>query len=374
MSGSLRTPEEFMALAIQLARQGDERVEPNPLVGAVLVRDGRVVGKGFHERFGGPHAEVNAIRDAGEAARGATLYVTLEPCSHHGKTPPCVEAVLAAGIREVVIGARDPNPLVDGKGIQALEAAGVLVTDRVLEAEARAVCPWFFKTHETGTPLITAKWAMTLDGKIATWTGDSKWITSETSRAFARGQRSRAGAVAVGIGTVLADDPGLLGPPGAVRQPRRIVVDSQARLPLTSRLVRTIGQAELWVATTRNAPKERVQRLEGAGCRVLPLPATPREGALQVDLLALARRLAELGVQKLVVEGGGELLAGFFEAGLVDRVLVFLAPKVTGGRHARTPVEGEGFDRIARSLPVRSLAVRRLGEDLVLEGAVERQP
>ncbi len=374
MSGALRTHEEFMALAIQLARQGDERVEPNPLVGAVLVREGRVVGRGFHERFGGPHAEIVALRDAGDSARGATLYVTLEPCSHHGKTPPCADAVIAAGTREVVIGARDPNPLVDGKGVLALEAAGLLVTDGVLAAEARAVCPWFFKAHETGTPLVTAKWAMTLDGKIATWTGDSKWITSEASRAFSRAQRSRAGAVAVGIGTVLADDPGLLGPAGAVRQPRRIVVDSQARLPLTSQLVRTIGEAEVWVATTRDAPKERVQGLEGAGCRILALPAAASGGARRVDLLSLARRLAELGVQKLVVEGGGELLAGFFEAGLVDRVLVFMAPKITGGRQARTPVEGEGFARIAQSLPVRRLGVRRLGDDVVLEGEVEGRP
>ncbi|MEK7865530.1 MAG: bifunctional diaminohydroxyphosphoribosylaminopyrimidine deaminase/5-amino-6-(5-phosphoribosylamino)uracil reductase RibD [Planctomycetota bacterium] len=374
MSGGLHTAEEFMALAIQIARKGDVLVEPNPLVGAVVVRDGRVVGQGYHERFGGPHAEVNALRSAGEAARGSTLYVTLEPCSHHGKTPPCVEAVIAAGVREVVIGARDPNPLVDGKGILALEAAGLLVTDGILAREAREVCPWFFKTHETGTPLVTAKWAMTLDGKIATWTGDSKWITSETSRAFSRLQRSRAGAVAVGIGTVLADDPGLLGPQAAPRQPRRIVVDSQARLPLTSQLVRTVAEAEVWVATTWDAPKERVLGLAAAGCRVLSLPACSRGGVRRVDLLALARRLAELGVQKLVVEGGGELLAGFFEAGLVDRVLVFVAPKVTGGRAATTPVEGAGFDRIAQSLPVRSLAVKRLGDDVILEGTVEGRP
>ncbi len=374
MSGGLHTPEEFMALAIQIARQGDERVEPNPLVGAVVVREGRVVGQGHHERYGGPHAEVNALRAAGEAARGATLYVTLEPCSHHGKTPPCVEAVIAAGVREVAIGAMDPNPLVDGRGILALEAAGILVTHGILAQEARALCPWFFKTHETGTPLVTAKWAMTLDGKIATWTGDSKWITSEASRAFSRLQRSRAGAVAVGIGTVLADDPGLLGPQGAVRQPKRIVVDSQARLPLTSQLVRTIAEAEVWVATTRDAPKERVLGLEGAGCRVLALPPGGKGGMRRVDLLALARRLAELGVQKLLVEGGSEMLAGFFEAGLVDRVLVFVAPKVTGGRGARTPVEGVGFDRIAQSLPVRSLSVKRLDDDIILEGAVEGRP
>lgn len=374
MSDSLRTPEEYMALAIQLARQGGEAVEPNPLVGAILVRDGTIVGRGYHERLGGPHAEVNALREAGDAARGATLYVTLEPCAHQGRTPPCVEAVIAAGVRKVVIGVLDPNPLVDGKGVLALEAAGILVTHGVLANEARALCPWFFKTIETGTPLVTAKWAMTLDGKIATWAGDSKWITSEASRAFSRAQRSRAGAVAVGIGTVLADDPRLLGPPDAPRQPKRIVVDSHARLPLASRLVRTIAQAEVWVATTEDAPAERVRALEGAGCRVLSLPSIPAGGTRRVDLLALACRLADLGVQKLIVEGGGELLAGFFEAGLVDRVLVFLAPKITGGRQAVTPVEGDGFDRIARSLPVRGLSVRRIGEDVVLEGEVAARP
>lgn len=374
MSGSLRSPEELMALAIQLARQGEERVEPNPLVGAVVVKDGEVVGRGFHERFGGPHAEIVALGAAGGKARGATLYVTLEPCAHRGKTPPCAEAVIAAGVREVVVGERDPNPLVDGKGIASLEAAGILVTDGVLRAECRALCPWFFKAHETGTPLVTAKWAMTLDGKIATWTGDSKWITSEASRAFSRLQRSRAGAVVVGIGTVLADDPGLLGPPGASRQPKRIIVDSRARLPLTSQLVRTIGEAEVWVATTSDAPVERVHGLEGAGCRVLSLPAEARRGERRVDLQALARRLVELDVQKAVVEGGGELLAAFVTAGLVDRVLVFLSPKITGGRRARTPVEGEGFDRIAQSLPVRGLQVKRIGEDVVLEGMVEGRP
>ncbi len=374
MSGSLRAPEDFMALATQLARQGEERVEPNPLVGAVVVKEGEVVGQGFHERFGGPHAEVVALAAAGAKARGATLYVTLEPCAHHGMTPPCAEAVIAAGVREVVVGSRDPNPLVDGKGIAALEAAGILVTAGVLGAECRALCPWFFKAHETGTPLVTAKWAMTLDGKIATWTGDSKWITSEASRAFSRTQRSRAGAVIVGIGTVLADDPGLLGPTGAFRQPKRIIVDSRARLPLTSQLVRTIGQAEVWVATTMDAPAERVRGLEGAGCRVLLLPAEARRAERRVDLQALARRLVELGVQKAVVEGGGEMLAGFVTAGLVDRVLVFLAPKITGGRGARTPVEGEGFDRIAQSLPVRGLQVKRIGDDLVLEGIVEGRP
>lgn len=362
----------WMRRALDLAENGRGFVEPNPLVGAVVVREGRAVGEGWHQRFGEAHAEVNALAQAGEAARGATLYVTLEPCCHHGKTPPCTDAVLAAGVSRVVAAMADPFPRVAGGGVARLQEAGVAVEVGLCEAEARRLNAPYLKLLATGRPYVHAKWAMTLDGKIATRTGDSKWVSGEAARQRVHVLRGRMDAIIVGIGTVLADDPLLTTRPPGPRTPARVVLDSRARLPLDSRLVKTAHEAPV-ILVTNGAPGDA---LLARGCEVLPLlTREARSGqtpASRSDVGALLDELGRRRMTNVLVEGGAEVLGSFFDARAVDEVHVFISPRVAGGRDAKPSVGGRGVDKITESLALAEWDVERVGGDVYLHARLAR--
>jgi len=353
----------FMARALELAERGRGRVEPNPMVGAVVVRDGVVVGEGFHAGFGGPHAEPVAIGAAGEACRGATLYVTLEPCTHFGKTPPCVPAVLAAGLARVVAAMIDPDPRTQGRGIELLRAAGVEVEVGLLATEARRLNAPFVKLTARGLPFVTAKWAMSLDGKIATRTGQSRWISSAPSRERVHAMRGQVDAILVGIGTALADDPLLTARPPGPRTAVRVVADSEARIPLGSRLVSSAREVPVIVAATDEAPAGRREGLARAGVEVLVLP---EEGG-HVSLPALMAELGRRRMSNVLLEGGGELVAAALASQIVDKLLVFVAPRILGGREAPTPVGGLGIADLAQALQAREWTLQRVGDDALIE-------
>jgi diaminohydroxyphosphoribosylaminopyrimidine deaminase/5-amino-6-(5-phosphoribosylamino)uracil reductase len=373
MTGGDAGPREddlrFMGEALALALEARGLTSPNPLVGAVVVAEGRVVGRGYHRRAGGGHAEVEALAEAGALARGATLYATLEPCNHHGRTPPCVQAVLAAGIHRVVVAAADPNPRVAGGGALALRAAGVDVTLGCLEVEARAANRVFYTAMERGRPHVTLKWAMTLDGKIAASDRRSRWITGPAAREEAHRLRSLSDAVVVGIGTALADDPALdvRLPTPWPREPLRVVVDSHARLPTSARCIGAGTAARTVVAVADAAPDDQVARLVSSGITVLVC----KSDRGRVDVFDLAAQLFAMDVTSMLVEGGGELHASFVEAALVDRVAVFVAPKLVGGAAAPTPVGGSGLP-LPDALCLDRPTVRVLGDDWLIEGDVCR--
>jgi len=361
--------ERWMARALALAERGRGLCTPNPMVGAVVVSEGRLVGEDFHARAGGPHAETEALRQAGDRARGATLYVTLEPCNHQGRTPPCVDAILSAGIRRVVVAAGDPNPRVRGGGTRALREAGLEVLSGCREDEARACNRVFLAAMERLRPHVTLKCAMTLDGKIAAFDRSARWITGDAARLEAHRLRSQSDAVMVGIGTVLADDPALtvrLDPPWP-REPLRIVVDSGARLPLAARLIDSGTPARAVVAVADEAPAERLARLEARGVTVLSCKS--RDG--RVDPADLCARLFALDVTGVLLEGGSELNGAFIEAGLVDRVAIFIAPLLIGGATAPTAVGGHGR-LLSEAIRLQSLEARPVGPDWLIEGDVVR--
>jgi len=370
--------DALMSRAIELARRGEGCVEPNPMVGALVVDDQRrVLGEGWHERFGGPHAEINAFARAGTRTAGATLFVTLEPCSHtRKKTPPCADAVIAAGIRRVVIGTRDPNPQVDGGGIAKLRAAGIEVEVGLLEEECRALIAPFAKRVTTGLPFVHGKWAMTLDGKLATRTGSSQWISNETSRAVVHRLRGRMDAILVGRRTAELDNPRLTARPAGPRVATRIVLDSRATLSLDSLLLRTLDEAPLMVVVGDSAPRERVEALRAAGAEVLSLP--PDEGAatgeppLRPGLRFLLQELGRRQFTNLLVEGGGEALGDFLDAGLLDELHVFIAPKVAGGRAALPPVAGLGVAEMSHALRLQSPRIEILDGDIYVNGRIAR--
>jgi diaminohydroxyphosphoribosylaminopyrimidine deaminase/5-amino-6-(5-phosphoribosylamino)uracil reductase len=354
----------WMKRALALAARGRGRVEPNPMVGAVLVKGGRVVGEGYHRRFGGPHAEVYAVRQAGGNARGATLYVTLEPCDHFGKTPPCTDLLISAGIASVVGAMEDPDERVSGNGFRKLRQAGMAVQAGLLEAEARSLNAPYIKLRTRGLPYVTAKWAMTLDGRIASETGDSKWVTGEEARRHAHQTRNQADAVLVGIGTVLRDDPLLTCRLPRGRNPRRIVLDSRARLPLDSRLVRSVAEAEVIVATIATAPRKRIEALRAAGCTILKVCSTGG----RCSVADLVRQLGRMQVTNLMVESGEKVLSAFFKAGQVDRVMAYISPKLLGD--GLSPLSGLGLRRMNQALQLEEVSIRRLGSDVLVTGTV----
>ncbi|MBX6377712.1 MAG: bifunctional diaminohydroxyphosphoribosylaminopyrimidine deaminase/5-amino-6-(5-phosphoribosylamino)uracil reductase RibD [Clostridia bacterium] len=356
-----------MARALRLAERGLGRTHPNPAVGAVVVRDGRLVGEGFHARAGAPHAEVNALRAAGAAARGATVYVTLEPCDHHGRTPPCTEALLAAGVARVVVACLDPNPLVAGRGVARLRRAGVSVDVGVLADRAVELNAGFFTYITRGRPLVIAKFAMTLDGKVAAVDGRSRWITGAEARLEGHRLRDRCDAVAGGVGTALADDPLLTTRLPGGRDPVRVVVDSRGRLPSTAAMLRSGSPAPTWVAVTEWAPEAERRRLREAGAEVLVLPS---DADRRVSVPALLKELARRGVTSLLLEGGPTLVASFFEAGVVDRVVGFVAPLVRGGADAPGPVGGRGRPLTGAWRLEDLRCVGRTGRDLRIEARV----
>ena len=351
--------EAFMRRALELAEKGTGYTRPNPLVGAVIAKGGEVIAEGYHARYGGPHAEAVALERAGEAAREADLYVNLEPCSHWGKTPPCVDRIIAAGIRRVFIATRDPNPLVNGKGVERLRAAGIEVVEGVLRKEAERLNEIFFYWIKMKRPFVALKLAMSLDGKIATRSGDSRWITGEVARRRVHELRRRHAAVLVGINTVLADDPELTVREVEGPQPLRIVLDSRGRVPLSARVLS--GGAKTLIATTAAMPEELERALRERGVEVWRLPA--REG--RVDLVALLARLAGEEIDSLLVEGGGEVAWSFLAQGLVQKLYLFYGPLLLGGREV-PGVGGPGVERLADAFRVRIEAVERLGNDLLV--------
>jgi len=369
MPGRFADAAEVMARALELAALGMGAVEPNPAVGAVLVDDERnLIAEGWHQRFGGPHAEIEAITSAGGRAQGATLFVTLEPCCHEGKTGPCTEAIVAAGIRKVVVALRDPFPEVDGQGIERLRSQGIEVEVGLLADEAARLAAPFLKLVTTARPWVHAKWAMSLDGKIATRSGDSRWISNEASRAIVHRLRGRMDAIVVGAATAIHDDPLLTARPPGPRVATRIVVDSQARLPLTSQLVKTAREVPLLIAASNAAPAANVRRLEEQGAEVLIVKADAARDADEVDLGVL---LAELGRRKftnVLVEGGSRLLGSLFDGGHVDEIHVFVAPKIVGGLAAPSAVAGVGFAQMNSASALESVAVERIGDDIYISG------
>ena len=356
----------FMARALELARLGLGRTSPNPVVGAVIVKDGEIVGEGYHQRAGNPHAEVHALNQAGEKARGATLYVTLEPCSHFGRTPPCADAVIRAGLSRAVVAMVDPNPLVAGNGIARLKEAGIQVKVGVLEKEARKLNEVFIKFITTGMPFVVMKTAMTLDGKIAAHTGDSRWVTGPEARGVVHQLRDRYDALLVGIGTVMADDPLLTTrlPDGNGRDPVRVVVDSRLRIPVAARVLHLSSTAPTVIACTEQADPVKRAELEKMGVEVV---VAPEQGGM-VDLEWLLQELARRGLTGVLVEGGSRINASLLARGLIDKVMFFIAPKLIGGESAPGPVGGEGVARMTEAVPLERVKVKSVGVDILVTG------
>ncbi len=354
-----------MKRALRLAARG--RTSPNPMVGAVVVNDGVIVGEGYHHRAGEPHAEVLAIRQAGEAARGAVMYVTLEPCCHHGRTPPCTRAIIDAGIAEVHAAMLDPDSNVARRGFEELARAGIAVHYPLLERDARRLNEAYIKHRTTGMPFVILKSAMSLDGRIATRTGDSQWITNERSRAFAHRLRSRVDAIVVGASTARIDDPQLTARLGRrVLYPRRVVVTQSGELPADLAALKTLG--ECIVACSKEAAGESLAKLEQAGARILTLK---RVGG-RPSIADLMRKLADLGCLSVLMEGGGDAAASALAERVVDKVIYFYAPKIIGGRDAVSAVGGEGAVDVASAIRLDRIKLRRFGEDIAVEGYVVR--
>jgi diaminohydroxyphosphoribosylaminopyrimidine deaminase/5-amino-6-(5-phosphoribosylamino)uracil reductase len=362
--------KHYMKLALRLAAKGSGWVSPNPMVGAVVVQNGEVVGRGWHHRYGQPHAEVMALQDAGSRSRGATLYVTLEPCNHHGQTPPCTAAILAAGVKRVVAATLDPNPTVNGGGAAFLREKRVEVELGLLAEEGRRLNEAWFTWMETALPFVIAKAACSLDGKIATRTGDSKWLTGPLARGFGHQLRHKCDAILVGIGTVLADDPQLTTrlPRRRGRDPIRVVLDSHLRTPPTASIVNLESLSPTLIAATPAAPKNRLESLESTGAEVLVLPE--KEG--RVSLEALLQELGHRRVQSLLVEGGAEVLGAFLDQRLVDKFYFFYAPKILGGKTGYPAVAGQGVAKLSEAHQARELSLRRLGPDLMVSGYLDK--
>ena len=362
----LAEDRKFMRRAIELAKKGEGFTSPNPMVGAVIVKNGRIIGEGYHERYGGLHAERNALASVTESPKGAVIYVTLEPCCHYGKQPPCVDAILEAGIARVVTGSDDPNPLVAGKGFKRLIEHGVEVTTHVEKEACDALNPVFFHYIQTGLPYVAMKYAMTMDGKIAAYTGQSKWITGEEARAFVQKLRHRYTGIMAGAGTVLADDPRLTCRIPGARQPVRIICDTRLRIPSDANVVETAKEIPTILATCQADP-DRIRPFEEKGCQVLTLP----EEDGHVDLRTLMRELGKRQIDSILLEGGGTLNWSALKSGIVQKVYCFTAPKLFGGIDARTPVEGRGVASPREAFSLTHLKVTQVGEDLLIEGEVD---
>ena len=360
------TDTDYMHLALELAERGVGWTSPNPMVGAVIVKDGRIIGQGWHARCGEAHAERNALAHCTESPAGATLYVTLEPCCHYGRQPPCTEAILEAGIARVVVGSDDPNPLVAGKGIDRLRRAGVAVETGRCKAECDAINQVFFHYIRTKRPYVVMKYAMTLDGKIATRTGASRWITGEAARYRVHRDRHRYSAVMVGVGTVLADDPLLTCRLEGGKNPLRVICDTHLRTPLDSQIVRTAGTVPTVLATACTDEKRQAPYV-AAGCRVWILP----ERSGHVDLPALMERLGAEQIDSVLLEGGGTLNWAALESGVVQKVQTYIAPKLFGGAQAKSPVGGLGVEAPAQAICLKNHTITRLGDDFLVEGEVE---
>jgi len=355
--------EEYMQQALRIARYAIGRTSPNPMVGAVILSQGRIVGQGWHRKAGTPHAEIHALLQAGELSQGATMYVTLEPCSHQGRTGPCDQAIIAAGIKKVVIAMTDPNPLVAGRGIKRLQEAGIEVIEGILAYEAAHLNEVFIKWISTKMPFVTLKSAMSLDGKIAAHTGHSQWITGSEARECVHQLRDCYDAILVGIGTVLADNPSLTTrlPGEAGKNPIRIIVDSMARTPLDAHVIRD-GLAPTIIAVTPDARQDKIDALRTLGVEVLVI----ERNQAGVDVRQLLTLLAKRDITSIFIEGGGSINASFLEENLVDKVHWFIAPKIIGGSHAPGPIGGKGVDKVTDAKVFEDINIETVGEDILI--------
>ncbi len=366
----IEVDRNWMRRALDLAARARGRTSPNPMVGAVIVKDDQVVGEGFHAYAGSDHGEVAALREAEAAAAGATLYVSLEPCCHHGRTPPCADQIVHAGIRRVVAACEDPNPSVSGRGIAALRDAGITVEVGILGNEAARLNEAFFKHVRTGLPFVTLKVAASLDGKIATRTGESRWITGESARRRVHQLRNEVDAVLVGIGTVLRDDPFLTTRLGIAEQrdPIRVIVDNLSRLPLRAKAVNRASTAPTLLAVSQMAPRSKLEALEREGVQVIVVENSPRRVSLERLMDALGKR----GILSVMIEGGAEINASALREGIVDKVLVFLAPILIGGKSTPTAVGGDGIESLGQALRLRDVRIERFDDDILVEGYIRR--
>lgn len=357
----------YMKRALELAELGRGKVAPNPMVGAVIVKAGKIIGEGYHKKYGDNHAEVNAFENATEDVSGATLYVTLEPCAHYGKTPPCAKRIVKEGIKKVVIGVLDPNPLVAGKGVNILKDAGIEVVVGVLEEECRKINEVFMKYIKTSRPFVLMKYAMSLDGKISTATGKSKWISCEKSRRDVHKLRNNLSAIMVGINTVIKDNPMLNCRIEGGNDPIRIIVDSNLRIPLDSKIVNTSNNISTIVATTHKADKDKIKLLEERNVEVIV--AKEKDG--RVDITSLIDKLGEKKIDSILLEGGSEINFSCLQEGIVDKVRIYIAPKILGGNNAKGAVGGRGVSEIIDSFNIENIDISTIGSDIVVEGYVK---
>ena len=367
----MQKKEEYMRRALELARKGEGHTSPNPMVGCVVVKDGRIISEGYHEKYGEFHAERNALTRCTEDTAGADLYVTLEPCCHQGKTPPCTDIIIEKKIARVFVGSMDSNPLVAGKGVQILRDHGIYVETGILDAECRKLNEVFYHYIATKTPFVVMKYAMTLDGKIACATGDSKWVTGEIARTQVHRMRGRYRGIMVGIGTVLADDPMLNCRVEGGVDPVRIICDSNLHIPTESHIVKTASDIETIVACSQEAleserKQEKIRRLKEAGIQIIGT-----EGAHGVNLVELMKKLGGQNIDSILLEGGGTLNASALEDGIVNKVYAYIAGKLIGGMDARSPVEGMGIDRMADAITLQNMEIEKLGDDFCIVGYVK---
>ncbi len=358
---------EYMKMALQLAEKGCGRTAPNPMAGAVIVKNSKIIGYGWHEKYGGLHAERNALTSCSESPEHAEMYVTLEPCSHYGKQPPCVSAIIEAGISRVIVGCSDPNPLVNGKGIRTLREHGISVTEHILESECIRLNEVFFHYISTGRPFVIMKYAMTMDGKIAAHTGLSKWITGERARSYVALQRHRYTAVMTGVGTVLCDNPMLNSRIENAVNPVRIICDTHLRTPLSANVVCTARESPTILATCCKDPKRR-SYYEKQGCRILS--CAEKDG--RVDLIDLTEKLGQMKIDSILMEGGGSLNWSALQSGIVQKVQAYIAPKLFGGETAKTAVEGTGVDSPNEAFQLQNSRLIPLGEDFMIESEVKQ--
>lgn len=361
----------YMKRALELAKGVVGYTNPNPLVGAVIVKGDRIIGEGYHKIYGGYHAEINAFLNANEDVKGATMYITLEPCSHYGKTPPCAKAIVEKGIKKVILALNDPNPIVAGRGIKILEDAGIEIVTGVLEEEGKKLNEIFIKYITTKIPFVIMKTAMTMDGKIATRTNASKWITGELSRKHVHELRHRVAGIMVGIGTVLADDPSLTTrfEDSKGCDPIRIIVDSSARIPLEAKVLNLESDKGTIIAVTEKADKEKIKMLEKKGAEVIVTPS--KKG--RVDLSLLMKKLGERKIDSILLEGGSELNYAALEESIVDKVHSFIAPKIIGGNTAKTPVGGQGKAYMEDAINLEHIDIHRFGDDIMVESYIKKE-
>ena len=361
------TDEFYMRRAIELAKKGRGWTNPNPMVGAVIVKNGSIIGEGYHEKCGELHAERNAIASLTESAEGATLYVTLEPCCHYGKTPPCVDQIIENRIKRVVIGMVDPNPLVSGKGVKKLQEAGIDVTVGILEDKCKKLNEVFIKYITKKKPFVVLKTAMSLDGKISTTSGESKWITDKEARENVHILRNELTAIMIGIDTVIIDNPELTCRIPNGRNPIRIVVDSNLRIPYDSKILQTAKKFKTIIATTEKARKEKIHKLKDLGIIVIETKSKNEK----VDLKDLMHKLGNQNIDSILLEGGSTLNYSALESGIVDKILVYIAPKIIGGMKSKTPVGGSGISHLKDAFKVRELSTSIIGKDILLQGYIE---